>query len=720
MFKVVRQHEIRDCSAACLSMICKYYNLHLPMAQIRDLIKVDNNGANIYGIVKASRELGLEAVALNGSKNDLCKAINEHEVKSPFIARIIADGLLEHYIVVFKITKNKIIVGDPAKGKVIYTYDDFFEVWTGHIISFEKTERFVEKNECKGSLMRFIKVVINEKKLLISICAVTIIITSLSIIGVLTFKVIIDGIDNNSIAHGFNGYSIAFISIALIALYVFEACMEMIRGVLLAQLSKRIETNIFKNYYNHIIDLPLRILDSRKTGEILSRFSDASNINELLSGVSLSLVLDTSMVIVCVFVLMTLNFEMFVIAFVTMLIYAIVILCFIRPIENINRIIMEANAEVTSYLKESIDGIITIKAFDAEDKVKSKAFKKLKKFINSNVKGDIIYTAQEAITGLVASVGIIFVLWSGVVFVINGEITIGTMITFYALMGYFLEPVQRLLDLQPELQTALVAADRLNDFLDIEIENTNDNSVDRDNGILIEKVDFRYGNRNLVLKNVNMEINPGECIAIVGESGSGKTTLAKLIMGFYKPEQGIIRIGKKNGSLKTLNQLREDIAYISQDIFLFSDTIENNLKLGNDCATMEQIEEACRISKADVFINNLPRKYETILGENGTSISGGEKQRIAIARALLKKPKILIMDEATSNLDSITEESIKQTIDSLRGKVTCIIIAHRLSTIKNCDYIYVMKDGQIVEKGSHMELIDKAGIYKELYTGRNN
>lgn len=240
------------------------------------------------------------------------------------------------------------------------------------------------------------------------------------------------------------------------------------------------------------------------------------------------------------------------------------------------------------------------------------------------------------------------------------------------------------------------------------------------NNIEIRNLCFRYGNRDLVLNDINISIKSGETIAIVGESGSGKTTLAKLIMAFFEPESGEIIIGNNNIFKIPPSIVRSYIGYISQDVFLFSNSIKNNLVLGNSNITMSEIENACRLSRADEFINKLPMKYDTLIGENGCGLSGGQRQRLAIARALLKKPKILIMDEATSNLDFITEKIIKDTIDKVSKDITCIIIAHRLSTIKNCDTIYVMDNGRIVEYGNHNELISKKGIYKKFYDKNTN
>lgn len=756
----IKQHDQKDCGAACLSMISEFYGLKLPIAKFRELIKVDNQGANIYGIVTGASEIGFEAEALEGNPDELFKGIADNEIQFPFIARIVSDEMMEHFIVIYQIQKDKLIIGDPAKQNITkIPIQKFVEQWQGNIITFQPNQSFEKGNYRKGGFIKFFKFITNQKKLLAVVFVMSLIISLISIFSSITFQYIIDdalvmtadtqtsetadGHDhdhehdhehdehehededsekwdildwftkkiNESVSDVFQ--NIRTVCLCVIMMFLVRGVLQALRGYLLSIAAKKVEVPLTLGYYNHLVDLPARFFGTRKTGELMSRFSDTSKIREAISTTALTIMIDTLMAVLTGIYLFTVSSVLFAITFGIMLLYAIVIFIFKNPIRAINHEIMENDAQVDSYLKESIDGIETIKAYQYEESAKKNTEKLFTKLVNRIVKGSVIYNIQEVLVTTIASVGVVGLLWSGAYLCLGNVITIGELISFYYLLEYFTDPVKNLINLQPALQTAGVAAERLNDVLDAEIESSeNKQSVSNLKGdIHFDHIDFRYGNRELLLKDIDLKIRQGQNIAVVGESGCGKTTLTKLLMAFYYPEKGKITINGVDLAECDPQTVRKHIAYISQNTFLFSDTIYNNLKMGNENISNEEVERICRLCYADEFIQNLPFKYETIIDENGNDLSGGQKQRLAIARALLRKPDILIMDEATSNLDTITEESIKKTIEGLSENMTCIIIAHRLNTIRNCDYIYVMDKGRIAEQGTHDELIQKKGIY---------
>lgn len=709
----VKQHDITDCGAACLATISKQYGFKTSITRIREIAGTDKQGTNAYGLIKAAESLGFTAKGVKGNQEAFFS-----EFPLPCIAHVVVDGTLLHYVVIHKITKKKVLVADPGKGIVDYTPEDFFKIWTGVLVLMVPNVTFNKGNETKGLFSRFFSLLMPQKKLLLNIFLTSLVYTVLGILGSFYFKFLLDDILQYNLEK-----TLHVISIGIILLYLFQTLLGAFRAHMILYLSQKIDIPLILGYYQHVLGLPMNFFGTRKVGEIVSRFMDASKVRDAISGATLTIMIDTFMALAGAVILYTQNSALFIIAAIIGLIYGIIVFVFNKPIKKINQEQMEENSQLTSYLVESLNGIETVKAFNAEGEASLKTETRFIKLLRSIFKGGIINNVRTSITSFAALAGGIVILWAGAWNVIKGHMTVGQLLTFNALLVYFLDPIKNLINLQPMLQTAIVASDRLGEIFDLELEKSQNEGekikpVDLKGDISFKNVDFRYGTRSLVLKNIDFTIKQGEKIALVGESGSGKTTLVKLLLNLYTWEKGEITIKDYNIKDISFESLREKLAYISQDIFMFSGTIRENLTLGSQNTHMEQIIEACSMAQAHDFINKLPLRYETYLEENGANLSGGQKQRLAIARAILKKPDIFIMDEATSNLDSITEKAIEKTLDTVCSGVTTIIIAHRLSTIKRCDRIYVMEEGRVIEQGSHGELMELGGKYFELWKGQ--
>lgn len=706
----IKQHDITDCAAACLATIAGQYGLKIPISKIREVAGTDKQGTNVIGIVKAAEALGLTAKAVKGNKETFFS-----KYPLPGIAHVIKEGGLLHFVVIHKITEKEIIIADPAEGIVKYTPEEFFDIWTGVLILMVPNVSFEKGDKNKGTLSRFWKLLLPQKNMLSVIFLASLLITGFGIATSFYFKFIMDDVAGNSLSR-----TLTIISIGVVLLYVFKTILEYFRTQLTLHLSQKLDVLLVLGYYQHVLSLPMNFFGSHKTGEIVSRFMDASKIRDAISGATLTLMMDTIMAIGGGIVLFIQNKTLFFIALIILALYAAIVFAFNKPIRKANEEIMENNAQVTSYLMESINGIETVKAFNNERNAQYKTESLFIRFLNSALKNGNYANIQKSVTGALAAIGGVVILWVGTVSVLHGNMSLGQLITFNALLGYFLTPVQNLINLQPAMQTAIVAADRLAEILDLdpekdERENNKLVHISLLQDIGISHLDFRYGTRNLVLQDINIQIGAGEKIALVGESGSGKTTLVKLLLHFYEWEKGEISFGNYNIKDINLETLRGRIAYISQDIFLFSGTIFENLAFGMDDVELQDVIKACEQSHANEFIEKLPLRYDTRIEENGTNLSGGQKQRLAIARTLLRKPDVLIMDEATSNLDTITEKAIEKTINNLPDTMTVIIIAHRLSTIMNCNRIFVMDKGKIIEQGTHKELMAMKGHYSKLW-----
>lgn len=716
----IKQHDITDCGAACLATICKQNGYKIGITKIREVAGTDKQGTNAFGIIKAAEQLGFSARGVKGNKDAFFS-----EFPLPCIAHVIINGSLLHYVVIHKITKKQVVIADPAEGIVKLTPEEFFgEIheenkppkyqWSGVLILLVKNETFKKGDETKGLFSRFFCLLLPQKKLLLHIFVASLVYTVLGILGAFYFQELID-----TVLPGGLRKTLMTLSIGVILLNVFKVILNAFRSHLLLYLSQKLDISLLLGYYRHVLELPMNFFGTRKVGEIISRFNDAGKVRDAISGATLTIMIDTIMAIAGAIILYIQNEKLFAIAVIIVVLYSIIVLTFNKWYEKLNRIQMEDNAQLTSYMVESLNGIQTVKAYNAERKANLETEHKFVKLLKSIFNLCLAENLQSSIKTFVELIGGIVILWIGGISVINGEMTIGALITFNSLLAYFLDPVKNLINLQPQMQTAVVAADRLGEILDLEAEKTDKEyhklqpeSIAGD--IEIKNLKFRYGTRKLVLENINIKINKGQKVAFVGESGSGKTTLSKLLLHMYSAEEGEILINGNNIEDIQIERLRERIAYIPQETFLFSGTIFENLSLGLDDATMDDVIDASKMAQAHEFINELPLRYETMLDENGANLSGGQRQRIAIARAMLKKPDILILDEATSNLDAITERALDRTINEFSKDMTTIFIAHRLSTIKNCDKIFVMERGKIIESGNHKELTEYGGKYAEL------
>ncbi|WP_042479077.1 peptidase domain-containing ABC transporter [Bacillus ndiopicus] len=714
MFKkyiCIKQHDQKDCGVACLATISKQYGLKVPISKLREVAGTDKQGTNVLGLIKAAEEIGFTAKAVKGDATAFFQ-----EFPLPAIAHCVIDNQFLHYVVIHKITKTQVIIADPAKGIVKYTPEEFFQIWTGILLLLAPATNFEKGDETQGLISRFWHLLKPQKSLFFQIFIGSILYTLLGIAGAFYFQFLIDEILVFNLEK-----SLHFISLGVLILYTFQILLDAFRNYLLLHISQKLDISLILGYYNHVLKLPMNFFSTRKVGEIVSRFMDASKVREALSGATLTIVLDTIMVVVGAAILYAQSTFLFGVTLVIVPIYILIVWAFKKAYENINRKEMEDNAQLTSYLVESLNGIETLKAYNAEKTVNAELEKRFIKFLKSIFKHGLIDNYQNSLKNYLSLASGTVILWIGSYQVLKGEMTAGQLIAFNALLAYFLSPLQNLVNLQPMLQSAVVASQRLGEILDLETEE------DKHKGkrmtpqhlkgdIDIRALDFRYGSRSLILKDINLSIKQGEKIAFVGESGSGKTTLAKLLLNFYQPEKGEILIDGNNIQDLDFHQLREKVAYVSQESFFFSGTIEENLSLGTgDEITLEDIVEAAKMAKAHDFINTLPLRYSTMLEENASNLSGGQRQRLSITRAILKKPDILILDEATSNLDSVTEKAISEMIDDYCQGITTILIAHRLSTIKKCDKICVLEQGQIIEIGTHEELLQNQGRYYELW-----
>lgn len=706
---LIKQHDIKDCGAACLASVAIHYGLKMPIAKIRQICHTDTRGTNVLGLIQGLEQMGFNAKGVKGGVDAL------PELPLPAIAHIIVNGQMHHYVVIYKVVKDKITVMDPARGKLEeYKTEDFSKVWTGVLILLEPNEYFEQRDEKTSLYKRFWNLVQPHKSILIQALLGALVYTILGLstsiyIEKITDYVLIDG----------NKRLLNLLSVGMIVILLFQIFIGTMKSILVLQTGQKMDKHLILGYYKHLLKLPQRFFDTMKVGEIISRVNDAVKIRTFINDVSIQIFVNIFIIIFSFALMFTYYWKLALITALVIPFYFLVYWITNKLNKKAERQLMEESAELESHLVESITSVKTIKQFGVETFANNKtdnAFSKLLKTIYASVM-NALFSGNSS--EFLSRIFTIILLWAGSGYVIDRVITPGELLSFYALIGYFTSPVSQLIGMNKTIQNALIAADRLFEIMDLEREeNTEKLDLTKENigDIQFKEVSFSYGSRTEVFTNFNCLIKKGETTAIVGESGSGKTTLASLIQNLYPLKTGKIMIGDYDINYISNYSLRNLVSVVPQQIDLFSGNVIENIALGEDFPDIQKILNITKNLGILNFVEKLPNGFQTYLGENGALLSGGQKQRIAIARALYKNPEILILDEATSSLDTESELVIQNTLQEFRNQgKTMIVIAHRLSTIANADTILVMKERQIIEQGNHNELLNKDSIYKSMW-----
>lgn len=713
--KFRRQHyrpqvDQMDCGVASLAMIFSVYGSYYSIAHLRELAKTTTEGTTALGLVRVSKELGFETRAIRADMS----LFDIEDISYPFIVHVKKNEHLLHYYVVTGHDKKTIHIADPDPSvKMIKMSREQFEnEWTGVAIFLAPTPDYKPHKDAKNGLLSFIPILTRQKRLIINIILATLLVTLINIVGSYYLQSIIDTYVPDQMRS-----TLGIVSIGLVLVYILQQILNYAQDYLLLILGQRLSIDVILSYIKHVFHLPMSFFATRRTGEIVSRFTDANSIIDALASTILSIFLDVSIVLIISIVLFSQNIYLFFISLLALPIYTVIIFSFMKPFERMNRDTMETNAILSSSIIEDINGIETIKSLTSENS----RYQKIDKEFVSYLKKSFIYSRaesqQKALKKVAQLILNVAILWMGAILVMNNQMTLGQLITYNTLLVYFTNPLENIINLQTKLQTAQVANNRLNEVYLVESEFAEKKTVQDmsliKGDITFKNVSYQYGYSRNVLTDINLNIVEGSKIAFVGISGSGKTTLAKMMVNFYDPSQGEISIGNINLNQINKHTLRRYINYLPQQPYVFNGTILENLLLGaKEGTTQEDILKAVELAGIRSDIEKMPLNYQTELTTDGAGISGGQRQRIALARALLTDAPILILDEATSSLDILTEKKIVDNLMNLDK--TIIFIAHRLTIAERAEHVVVLDQGHIVEQGSHNELLSQNGFYANL------
>ena len=704
-YPYIKQQSSSDCGAACVAMISRYWDKRLSINYLRELIGIGRSGASLKSLAKAAESIGYHARPVRAS---LSKII---EQKNPWIAHWKGD----HYIVVYYVKGDRVLIADPAESKTEISRSEFLDSWTGYALLLEPTEKLYEAPEEKRSLSRFLYLLLPYRSIGLLIIIASLLIQVLGLVSPLFTQIILDQVVTNKSQSTLN-----VLVVGLILFSVLSLGLSSVRNYLLSYLSNRLDLTMVGGFINHALNLPLKFFETRRVGDIITRVQENQKIQQFLIENVMLTWLDFVTGFIYLGLMLYYNWQLTLL--ILLLIPPIIILTIAATplLRKISRERFNAAADQNSSLVEMMSGISTVKAVTAEQDLRWRWEDQLTRQLNIQFKGDKLAINLGLLSGLINTIGGAVLLWYGASLVIQDQLTIGQYVAFNMMKGYLISPVMALVDLWDELQEVLISVERLNDVFETKSEEAHQGSklvLPKLQGKLeLDNVTFRYDSEEEtnILQNVSLKVEAGQTIAIVGRSGSGKSTLVKLIQGLYHPISGQISIDGHNLKHISLQSLRSQMGVVPQDCFLFSGTILENITLYRSEFSLEEAIAAAKLAEAHAFIQALPLGYNTKVGERGDSLSGGQRQRIAIARAFLGEPQILILDEATSSLDTESERRFQENLARLSRQRTTFIIAHRLSTVRNADRILVLDRGLIVEQGNHQELVAQKGLYYQL------
>ncbi|MGI9304948.1 MAG: peptidase domain-containing ABC transporter [Gammaproteobacteria bacterium] len=729
-FALVRQNNEEDCAAACLTMICRHYGKDFTMGQIRELSNLSSERLTPNHIITGAEAIGFRASA--------------YALKYPDLKKVRLPGIIGwegyHYTVVTRVTDREVTLADPAGGIKRLSRDEFMAGWTqaqvpgvvsssdeGVFIALVPTQAFEQTEPPKKPIYYFLNFMLPYKKFFAEamVAALTI-----NILGLATPLFVQTIVDTVVVHHDVSLLNMMLLGMVLVS--VAATASTIAQSLLLAHTTARIDMRMMSEFYRHVLSLPMNFFLTRNKGEILARFGENTKIRMIISGSTVTVLLNTLMIVIYFIMMFGYSVKLTLAFMLFIPIYLGIIFYFTPRIKAISQEIFLTNSQQQARLIESLNGIETLKATANEYMARSNWENAFVQNVNrgfQSAKLNLMSTSLNKLVGLSSSV---VILWIGANQVIGGSLSIGELMGFNMLTGMVIAPILQMVGLWNSLLEVRIAVDRVSDVLNVKPEQEVINSPDHipanlhdcRGKIEFSKVDFSYvanDKEHQVMRDFDLLIEPGQRVAFVGPSGCGKSTIAKMMLAFHMPKSGNCFIDDKDIKSIELGSLRRNIGVVLQDSFIVSGTVAQNIALGDPEPDLQAVTEAAKLAGAHEFIINYPLDYQTAIGEKGMGISGGQRQRICIARALYSKPRMLIFDEATSALDNESERRIQENMASiLRGR-TSITIAHRLSTIIDSDLICYIDEGRVAEKGTHAQLTDPAYLrakgYKGLYYG---
>ncbi|GER89565.1 colicin V biosynthesis protein [Dictyobacter vulcani] len=701
---LLQQMEAVECGAACLAMILSYYGRKTTVTEMREFCGVGRDGLNALALIKSARAYGLQVKAISLQEN------NFRHIKLPAIVH----WEFNHFLLVEQWSLQSVQLVDPALGRRRVTGEEFDRSFTGIVIMLEPGPAFSTENargqhlSLRAYAQRYLRLA---PGVMGQILLASLLLQAFGLVVPIFTEIVVDQIIPARLLDG-----LTLVSIGLLLIIVSQTVTTLLRATVLSYLQARLDIEMMLNFFDHLLKLPLRFFQQRSSGDIISRLSSNLVIRDAIGNQLISTALDGVFVLVYFIILLLASPFLALIVVLIGVFQGILLLGTARPVRDLARRELIASGKAQGYFSEVLKGIVSLKAAGAEQRARSTwsnfFFEQMNVAIRRNYISSVVSTGMGSLSALAP----FLLLWVGTVQVLNGSLRPGTMLALNALAIAFLSPLSSLISSTQTLQYVQAHLERISDVMAASPEQdatTVQTPPHLLGNVRLANVSFQYDPHSApILKQIYLNIAAGQKIALVGKSGSGKTTLGKLLLGLYLPTDG--EIFYDDLALSTLNyqQVRSQFGVVMQETNIFSGSVRQNIAFNDPGMDMERVITSAQIASLHDDVMQMPMEYETFVSEGGSAISGGQRQRLALARAIATAPAILLLDEATSSLDVVTEAAVERNLRDLT--CTQIIIAHRLSTIRNADQILVLDQGQIIERGSHHELLSMNGFYTSL------
>lgn len=680
---IVLQEGNKDCGASCLLSVVHYYGGNISKEKIIDMTKTTKEGTTFYNIKEASNQIGLIAKSYKVEEIEKIK-----EITSPFICQVSKNSSM-HFIVVYKVNNNKLLIMDPAIGKVIMDIFDFNNIWTGYIMILEKVGILPDYKNTKCLNKEIIKVLTSNKKIIIFIIILSIIVTLLSCLISLYSQIILDKVIDTEINN------LIVITIAFFILLIIKNITNYIRNHLLIYLNQKLDIKILLTAFTKVILLPYNYYKNRTSSEVLSRINDLSNIKTFISKLIVTILLDLLLLVAAIIVISNINKQILKIYLLVDLLYLLIIIIFNKKIKYQTVKVQEEVAQTNKNIIEAINNFEDIKGLNIEDKIIYKFTKDYTSLLNTKYhidkQNNIIVLLKDNIMDISILLTNFYILKE----IMNNSMTVGDYITISFMTNYLIYPVRNIIDIIYDYHYVKSSITRANNLLEVSSEKINEKEIlDINGNIKITNLKYTYNNKNIILKNINLFIKDKDRVLLLGSSGSGKSTILKLLYKYLEADRKSIYINNYDINDYSLSDIRKNITYISQNEQLFNDTIRNNILLNREISEIDYLN-ICKILHIDDIVKDNVLGYDYLIEENGINISGGQRQRIILARGLLKSSKIIMIDEGLNQIDIKLEREILQDIFTYFHNKTFIMVSHRRDNNDLYNRIIKIKDGEV-------------------------